>query len=194
MSLILFIFYWLGIPGAVILAGMWVLRQKEASPVAKGLGVLACVAALAGFLWLAVGETWLADQKVKELCAKDGGAKVYETVKLPAERFDEFGQFRVLPKLYMKPSDEYFWEDDYQFYEKNKNPEWVKHHRDQSMEITRSHFRYYRKLDNKLLGEDISYGRGGGGLPGPWAESSFRCPDSVKHPSNIEKLIFLKAE
>ena len=31
------------------------------------------------------------DQQVKELCAKDGGIKVYETVKLPPERFDQWG-------------------------------------------------------------------------------------------------------
>ena len=194
MSLILFLFYWIGIPVAIFMAGKWILRKKEASPVAKGFGILACVAVLAGFLWLAVGETWLADQKVKELCAKDGGVKVYETVKLPAERFDEFNQFRVSNKLYMKPSDEYFWEDDSQFYEKNKNPEWVENHRDQSMEIIRSHYKFYRNLDNKLLGEDVSYIRRGGGLPGPWHGSSFMCPDPIKQPSNIEKLIFLKEE
>ena len=193
MSLILFLVYWIGIPVAVFIAAKWVWRQKEASPVAKGFGILACVVALTGFLWLAVGETWLADQKVKELCAKDGGIKVYETVKLPAERFDEFGQFRVLPKLYMKPSDEFFWEDDSQFYEKNKNPEWVENHRDQSMEIIRSHYKLYRKLDNSLLGEAISYIRRGGGLPGPWHESSFICSGPTEQKS-IESSIFLKAE
>ena len=74
MSLILFIFYWLGIPGAVILVGMWMWR-RPVSPIAKGLAVTACVAALSGFLWLAVGKTWLVDQQVKELCAKDGGVE-----------------------------------------------------------------------------------------------------------------------
>ena len=32
------------------------------------------------------------DQQVKELCAKDGGVKVYETVKMPAEKFNQWGQ------------------------------------------------------------------------------------------------------
>ena len=180
MSLILFLFYWIGIPGAVILAGMWVLRQKEASPVAKGFGLLACVAALSGFLWLAVGETWLADQKVKELCAKDGGVKVYETVKLPAERFDEFGQFRVSDKLYAKPSDEYYskWEFDIL---KQGNPQ-----------LGRYHMLIFRQSDDKLLGEAVAYARGGGGLPGPWQETSFMCP--AKFEIEINKLIFTKAE
>ena len=34
------------------------------------------------------------DQQVKELCAKDGGIKVYETVKLPADRFDQWGMVK----------------------------------------------------------------------------------------------------
>jgi hypothetical protein len=32
------------------------------------------------------------DREVKRLCAIDGGITVYETVKLPAERFDGYGQ------------------------------------------------------------------------------------------------------
>jgi len=30
---------------------------------------------------------WIADAQVDELCTKDGGIKVYETVTLPKERF-----------------------------------------------------------------------------------------------------------
>ena len=36
------------------------------------------------------------DREVKRLCAIDGGIKVYETVKLPAERFDQYGQIFIL--------------------------------------------------------------------------------------------------
>ena len=189
MSLILFLFYWIGILGAVILAGMWVWRQKEASSVAKGFGLFACVAVLAGFLWLAVGETWLADQKVKELCAKDGGVKIYEKVKLPAERFNQWGQILIPDeKNYTHLNDEYYYEWHNKYYEKNKNPEWVENHRDQSIEITRSHFKLYRKLDKKILGEAISYGRRGGGLSGSWAEPSFRCPSDADI-TDLNKLI-----
>ncbi len=182
MSLILFLFYWLAIPAAIFMTAKWVWQQKEASPVAKGFGMIACVAALSGFLWLAIGETWWVDQQVKELCAKDGGIKVFETVTLPAERFNQWGQFPVSDKLYMKPTDEYYSKLEDTFL-KQGNPQ-----------LWRYHTLFFRQSDGKLLGEVIRYARGGGGLPGPWHGSSFMCPDPIKQPSNIEKLIFLKAE
>lgn len=43
-------------------------------------------------LLLAGCEKARLDAQVKELCAKDGGIKVYETVKLPADRFNQWGR------------------------------------------------------------------------------------------------------
>ena len=107
------------------------------------------------------------------------GLKVYETVKLSVDRFGNVG---IQSKAYAKPTDEYYYEFEDHYY-RRWNPTFVQH---RSWIVRRS--------DRKILGEDISYGRGGGGLPGPWHGSSFSCPDPIKQPSNIEKLIFLKAE
>ena len=179
MSLILFLFYWIGIPVAIFIAGKWVWRQKEISPIAKGFGLLACVAVLAGFLWLAVGETWWVDQQVKELCAKDGGVKVYETVKLPAERFNQWGQILVPDKLYVKPSDEYYSIGEMTTLKQG------------SPELWRDHFQLFRVTDGKMLGEAVLYARRGGGLPGPWHESSFSCPVNADI-TDLNKLAFIK--
>ncbi len=104
------------------------------------------------------------DAEVKRLCAIDGGVKVYETVRLPAERFDKYGGIRIPLKQDVKPSDEYYYE-------------WIVHHSvDGNPSMRRDHFVVYRKADGKLLGEAISYGRRGGDMSGPWHESSFRCP------------------
>ena len=64
------------------------------------------------------------DAEVKRLCAIDGGIKVYETVPLPADRFDKFGKpnFRIPSKEYLKPQDEYFYTLDI-FYYREGNPE-----------------------------------------------------------------------
>lgn len=171
------------IPGAIIVAGVWSWR-RTATTFAKAAVVTACTAALGGFLWLAVGKIWWADQQVKELCAKDGGVKVYETVLLSTEKYDELKRvnFGLPNKSQLKPTDEYYDDYDTQYYENNGKPKWVENHKDQSIELIRSHFKIYRRLDNKLLGEYISYGRGGngGGLPGPWHGSSFTCPDPTK--------------
>ena len=61
------------------------------------------------------------DAEVRRLCAIDGGIKVYEMVKLPAERFDQHGQIRIPYKENLKPKDEYYkvWHVSYI---KNGNP------------------------------------------------------------------------
>lgn len=133
--------------------------------------------ALAGLL-LAGCEKWRLDAQVKELCAKDGGIKVYETVKLPAAKFDTYGSVRIPSKQDAKPSDEYYYEWNIDYY-KRGNPE-----------LSRGHFKVIRRSDGRLLGESTYYGRGGGDMPGPWHDSSFRCPADADI-SVLKKSIFM---
>lgn len=121
------------------------------------------------------------DKRVKELCAKDGGIKVYETVRLPPEKFNQWGQ----PDFY-KPTQgenalgsEYLLKQEVYFYRRG-NPE-----------MSRTHLSVFRQSDKKLLGELIMYGRGGGDMPGPWYESSFRCPIIPGGEFDLFKVIFL---
>lgn len=119
------------------------------------------------------------DREVKRLCAIDGGIKVYETVKLPAAKFDQYGQVQVPAKWLAKLEDEYY----YEITELNfvtGNPE-----------MYQLHLRLYRAVDNKLLGESISYSRRGGDLPGPWHSSSFSCPEEAGL-NNLRKQLFVK--
>lgn len=119
-----------------------------------------------GGLALSGCEKWRLDAQVKELCAKDGGIKVYETVKLPPEKFNQWGQIN-----FYRPTEgekalggEYALMRDVTYYRRG-NPV-----------MSRTHYRVIRRLDGKLLGETVFYGRGGGDLPGPWHDSSFVCP------------------
>jgi hypothetical protein len=83
------------------------------------------------------------DAEVKRLCAIDGGVKVYETVRLPADKFDELKRRNfVLPdKLAAKPTDEYYVETDRHFYRQG-NPE-----------MSRRQYKIIRSSDHKTLGE-----------------------------------------
>ena len=119
------------------------------------------------------------DREVKRLCAIDGGIKVYETVKLPAERFDQNGQIRVPAKWLAEPGDEYYYESS-TYYLKQGNPD-----------MDQSHYKLYRVADSKLLGELIRYSRRGGDIPGPWHPSSFGCPKETGI-NDLEKQIFTK--
>lgn len=107
------------------------------------------------------------DAEVKRLCAIDGGIKVYETVKLPAEKFNQWGQ----PNFYKPTQGENALGADYTLktaihYYSEGNPT-----------IYRYHIQVFLKSSGKLLGESIGYTRGGGDLPGPWQPSSFSCPE-----------------
>ena len=116
------------------------------------------------------------DQQVKELCAKDGGVKVYETVKLSPEKFGQGGRL-----TFYKPTlgentlgPEYVFKEEDHYYRRG-NPE-----------MWRIHTQVIRRSDMKLLAESVIYIRRGGDMPGPWHDSSFSCPEP-KDISLIEK-------
>lgn len=119
------------------------------------------------------------DREVKRLCAIDGGITVYETVKLPAERFDGYGQIRVPAKWLAEPEDEYCYESSTSYLVKG-NPE-----------LRQYRFKIYRRSDDRLLGESTSYSRIGGDISGPWQPSSFMCPENGGFISLV-KHIFIK--
>lgn len=173
--------YWGVIPLAAVALVAWLWRRAH-SKGARGAVVLLAVI---GGMWLAwvlgEGEKRLTDARVRELCAIDGGVRVYETVKLPAERFDKWGAVRIPSKQDAKPSDEYYYERN-TTYIKSGNPE-----------LWRTNHRIFRTRDGKLLGESTRYTRRGGDIPGPWHASSYGCPDTSVQPS-LENSIFLKGD
>jgi len=179
MSLLLFIFYWIGVPAFVIRL-VWVFWRKSETTVGRALIVVSGIAVLLVLLWLAAGEKWWLDYQVRKFCAVDGGVKVYEMVKLPAKKFNKYGQIN-----FYRPIDgenalgpEYVWKWKLRYYRKG-NPSFY-----------RSHTRIYRKSDGRLLGESVFYKRGGGDLPGPWHGSSFMCPElSIKN--DVLRQIFI---
>lgn len=183
MSALLIFFYWIVIPIGGFKLASWLFRRTK-SLVIKGLVVLGTLILFIWFLWIAVGRNMWLDHQVRELCTKDGGVKVYETVILPAERFDKYGNVHIPSKNFAKPTDEYYYESKNQYFQKGNadqtgNPD-----------IFQYNFRIVRHLDGKIMGESISYIRRGGGLPGPWHPSSFSCPEH----SDPARLIFKSQE
>lgn len=141
---------------------------------------------LAGLVLMTIGyyegRKYLADVQVRELCAVDGGIKVYETVTLPAEKFDRFGNFKIPMKKDAKASDEYYYEWDLRYLKPG------------NAEILRSEHRVVRVSDRKILGESIRYIRRGGDFPSPMHESSYICPE-INSQVSAEKSIFqMKSE
>ena len=142
------------------------------------IGVLLFSAWFGGAFWEVVGKKEYYDAQVRKLCAQDGGVRVYETVELPADQFDKYGNVHIPSKDRAAPQDSYYYEREIQ-YLRNDDPK-----------ITRTHHVIIRRSDGKVLGESIHYSRGGGDLPGPWHPSSYICPPILKDHVGIEKQIF----
>lgn len=122
------------------------------------------------------------DAEVNRLCAIDGGIKVYETVKLPAGAFDQWGNVHIPSKSKSISSDEYFYERE-QIDLVTGDPQ-----------MNKTIHKIIRRSDGKILGTLIRYSRGGGDLPGPWHTSSFICPSISKDAPSLESSVFLRED
>ena len=131
-------------------------------------------------LWWGVPHflMWRADMQVKELCAKDGGVKVYETVTLPPEMFNQWGQVKFYKPTQKEDAlgKEYIFKVNSHYYKKGY------------LSLRRYHVQILRRKSKKLLGESISYDRGGGDPIGPWGASSFSCPNLAGEVPLLKKV------
>lgn len=181
-------FYLLGLFGiwAVLTALIWKGWRRIRKEAAKPIGIditfaVVALAWLAASFWYGGGRKYYYDAEVERLCAIDGGVKVYETVRLPAERFDKYGNIGLRSKRYAKSTDEYYLDmEELPIMAGDVNV--IKH-------VARA----IRRSDGKVMGDSVHYGRGGGDLPGPWHPSSYSCPDLTAQPG-LEKSIFIKEE
>lgn len=168
----------------VILFALWVwltwllwkvgrrFLRSDFAHIAVRIALVVMVAALwlGGTFWEAGGKKLYWDAKVRELCAIDGGLRVFETMELPDEMFNKWGQIN-----FYKPTQgenalgpDFLVKDEMRFLTaETKNPSIVRHH-----------YQVFRQSDGKLLGESVSYARRGGDFPGPWHPSSYSCPDT----------------
>lgn len=119
------------------------------------------------------------DAKLRQLCAKDGGLKVYEKVELPPDMFDKFGVVTFPDATEKRPLGSDFILHEHTEYYRTGNPS-----------LRRVHAKILRSADGRLLGEVTSYHRVGGDFPGPWHESSLACPHGVE-TATLKRSIFV---
>ena len=116
------------------------------------------------------------DDRVREMCAKDGGIKVFERVALSDKRYlGADGSIRIPSKLDRMPgygplplepkSDDLFYKQIETTIIRRDNPN-----------VVRDDVRVFRSSDGKLLGQATYFGRHGGDLISLEVGSRFRCP------------------
>jgi hypothetical protein len=138
---------------------------------------------LAVVIFIAGCEKARLDEQVRELCAKDGGIKVYETVKLPPDKFDTFGVAAIPEKRKAGPTDLYHYEMTTAYLRKG------------SPDMRRVHVVVVRRGDGRVLGETVTYHRRGGdlGILLPLHDSSFSCPNNQGLPE-LKRQLFRRAD
>ena len=151
------------------------LKSKKRLPWLLLLGIVIFVGLF--ILWWGVPtyQQWRADRLVDELCAKDGGYKVYGNVVLPSSMFNKYGQPEISQSKNSSQSRSGL------YYQLNIE-DLVGNH--DSAEISqlvvmRTRGRLIRLGDHEVLGEIIRYTRTGGGPIGPWHPSSYTCPANL---------------
>lgn len=132
-------------------------------------------------------EKYELDRRMAELCEKDGGLKLYETVKLPTSMFDEDGY--PFPGWRQRSNPNRL-NSEYQLIEekgvlKDGN----------SMEgegrLLRIKWTITRKSDGKLFGEAVQYIRIGGDLIAFPHSTSKVCPLQINF-TNVIRAVFIK--
>ena len=135
-------------------------------------------------------EKYALDRQMEELCKKDGGLKVYETVTLPRSAFDPTG-YLIRQRLTdpSKPLTSYAIVSGGEYSISSVRVDivggqvgtgFVKKGR-----LSRHEFVVHRIADKKVLGVEVSYGRTGGevSLGHP---SSNSCPLTSPNPGLID--------
>lgn len=119
-----------------------------------------CLAVAISAVSLSGCERYWLDRKMEELCRKDGGVKIYETVTLSPPEYEELSKYAVTKK-----SIEDYYGPEYRYVLKREvivgNDNVPEKGRGQ---LVRWYSAIYRRSDNRLLGESISYDRSGGDL------------------------------
>lgn len=132
------------------------------------------------------------DAEVDRLCAIDGGIRVYETVTLPPDKFNKWGEINFYRPTQGENTlgSEYIYQWDTHYYKKGDPVSQGA----QETAMRRDHIKIIKRTNMKLLGEFVKYHRAGGDLPGPWMPSSYHCPDkSEANESLLLKSVFIKS-
>lgn len=136
-------------------------------------------------LYACTTETDRLDAEAKRLCALDGGIKIYETVTLPSEKFNEYGQ----PLIPIGKDDKNFG-----FFSTSTQEHIAGQLSQQAGDgagLKKSTTQIVRTSDKKIMGEERIYRRHGGRLlDGYMQGGGFQCPTSEGWA--LERKIFLR--
>ena len=113
--------------------------------------------------------------QMAELCKKDGGVKIYETVKLPAEMFNEWGGLKNKKFIRKDNKDLMLIGSDYILIEVSVDIKKGDIQKDEGV-LSRTRSEVRRTINNMLLAEAVEYRRAGGDRWNAGMPSADSCP------------------
>jgi len=124
------------------------------------------------------------DAEARRLCEIDGGIKVYETVTLATEKFNQYGQ-----PLIPQEKDE----TGFGYFRRNEEKHMTGPFDSARSNLRRKRSQIVRTLDGKVMAEATVYGRSGGCLLDGYIQGcGFQCPPL--EPWSLENNTFRKLE
>ena len=142
---------------------------------------------LASCMGWAPGQQAYWDEKVKEMCEKDGGVTVYEQVRVSRAEISR----RVLPmtadgKLSVTVKELAHPEAPVYAIEQ------VTYLRESNPRVRRTEYLVMRRADQAVVAKWVVYARAGGDSPTGVSEgTSFICPDLQKMTSDLHEKLFI---
>lgn len=120
------------------------------------------------------------DYRVREMCEKDGGVRVFERISISREQSALMprveGFLGVAPEATARPADPAYIRAT-QTALRPANPTVIRHQQD-----------VIRRLDGKLVAEAVTYVRSGGDFPSYGFPSSAYCPEQTRLYAQINEI------
>ncbi len=149
---------------------------------------LLLVITLSGCMGYVPGQQSYWDAQVREMCAKDGGVKIIEKLRLSKEDVNLLGSvdgnIRIPSKKSAHPNAPAYSELNITYVRNEGNPS-----------VWRAESLIKRRLDQVVIARWVTYTRSGGDIPtGLVHDSSFTCPDLKKITSDLQLLFIVEGD
>lgn len=149
------------------------MKKNAYARAATLFSIAAAIVMIAGCVGYVPGRQAYWDSKVKEMCDKDGGVTVFETVQLGTQdhrNIDEILDVLPRDKDSMLASRKPYYLQVTQSTIRQSNPV-----------VMRGKTEIYRRSDSKLLGRSVRYWRTGGDFPTGLSQGThYICPANSK--------------
>lgn len=158
--------------------------HKWPSRTCRVLISVAFVIVLAGCAGYVPGRQAYWDEQVKEMCARDGGVRIFEKLHIKRSNVRYLGKIDGRIGISIKRLAH----PDAPAYSELQ----VTYLHDANPQVTRNESTIIRRIDGTVVARWVVYARFGGDFPSPSHGSSFSCPDLYEITEDLQRLFVIE--